>query len=57
MSPDDILGIWKAVKGVEFDASFGAFMGMDIRDRLVNSECFFTFLDRSETSDIVCIVI
>ena len=32
MSPDDILGIWKAVAPFEFDTTHGAFKGMDVKD-------------------------
>ncbi|KAI9755183.1 MAG: hypothetical protein M4579_004379 [Chaenotheca gracillima] len=31
LAPDDILGIWKALEGIHFTATHGAFVGMDIR--------------------------
>ena len=32
MSPDEIMGVWKSVKDLEFDTTFGAFVGMEVRD-------------------------
>ena len=32
LPPDDILKIWKAIEGFEFDTTHGAFLGMDVRD-------------------------
>ena len=32
LSPDDILKIWKAIEGFEFDTTHGAFLGMEVRD-------------------------
>jgi glyoxylase-like metal-dependent hydrolase (beta-lactamase superfamily II) len=33
MTPDDILGIWKAIEPFEFEATYGAFQGMDVEDK------------------------
>lgn len=32
MTPDEIWGIWKSVKGLKWGKSYGAFRGMDVRD-------------------------
>lgn len=31
LPPKDVLGIWRAVKGFEFEATYGGFMGQDVR--------------------------
>ena len=35
LPPDDILGIWNAIKWLDFDTTYGAFEGTDVRDERV----------------------
>jgi hypothetical protein len=32
LGPDSILGIWRAVKGLEFESTHGLIPNMDVRD-------------------------
>lgn len=32
LAPDDIMTIWRAVRGYDFDTTYGAFNGMTVRD-------------------------
>jgi hypothetical protein len=33
LNPDAILGIWRAIQGYEFEVTYGAFVGMDVRGK------------------------
>lgn len=37
LPPSEIQKAWEAVKDYEFDTTFGAFKGMDVRDKNVKS--------------------
>lgn len=38
LPPRDVLGIWRAVKGFEFEETYGGFMGQDVRREGVKGE-------------------
>lgn len=33
LAPDEVFAIWKAIRGFEWEATYGAFVGMDVRDQ------------------------
>lgn len=37
LPPDVLYGMWQALKGLDFDTTHGAFLGLDVRDSRVKA--------------------
>lgn len=44
LTPDEIMGIWRTIKPYNFHTTYGAFSGMDIRDKDLKRRVFHSMM-------------